>query len=268
MRFKEIFISFLILILSSCQRDKQFYQTKVFGHAASGLENFSSVYHDNSLEAIKLALSLEGCDGIELDVQIAKDGSVWLYHDLELYTQTNTSGCISQLNSNELGCVKYSSFHNEKLTALAHLDTLILKDKVIFLDLKHWGNCENSTMNIDHFIEGIASLGYLNSSSFETYIITSHDLWIKPLRDKGFNVCFSAGSKSEANQKAYDFDMLDGLVVRNADVQGEDVANWIKTGKKVYIYEVRSAKSIRRAFNKFPSGILSDDLGNALIEKY
>lgn len=265
---KRTFISLALFILTACQRDKPFDQIKIFGHAATGLENPSSVYHDNSFEAIKLALSLEGCDGVELDVQMAADGSVWLYHDTELFSQTNISGCISQLDSIQLSKVRYSSFHQEKLAALAQLDTVLLKNKSIFLDLRHWNECANSMLNVYDFIEELYRLGYSNSSSFQTYVLTSFDQWIEPFFNAGFNVCFSAASAVEANQKIKDFEMLDGVVVRNMDVQSANVDEWIEKGKKVYIYEVRSPKGIRRALNKFPSGILTDDLGNALIEKY
>jgi glycerophosphoryl diester phosphodiesterase len=268
MLFKRILILLALIILTCCQRDKPFDQIKIYGHAATGLENPSSVYQDNSLEAIKLALSIEGCDGIELDVQMAVDGSVWLYHDTELYTQTNVSGCISQLDSNQLSSVKYSSFHKEKLTALAQLDTILLKNKTIFLDLRHWNQCENSIVNVNLLIEELTRLGYSNSSSFKTYILTIYDKWIVPFSNAGFNVCFSTVNATLANQKIKDFEMLDGIVIRNKDVQNANVEGWIEKGKKVYIYEVRSPRGIRRALNKFPSGILTDDLRNALIEKY
>jgi glycerophosphoryl diester phosphodiesterase len=268
MSFKRIVIWLALFILTACQRDKPFDQIKIYGHAATGLENPSSVYHNNSLEAINLALSLEGCDGVELDVQMAADGSIWLYHDTELYTQTNASGCISTLDSIQLSQVRYSTFHKEKLTPLAQLDTVYLKNKSIFLDIRHASTCGNSILNVHQFIEELSCLGYNNSSSFETYVLTSFDQWIEPFSNAGFTCFFSAVDAVEANQKIKDFEMLDGVVVRNSDVQSTNVAEWIKKGKKVYIYEVRSPKGIRRAFNKFPSGILTDDLGNALIEKY
>ena len=55
-------IVLMSILLVSCSKKKEFDQIKVVGHAATGLEILNSVYHDNSEEAVEMALSIEGCD--------------------------------------------------------------------------------------------------------------------------------------------------------------------------------------------------------------
>ena len=94
---------------------------KLLGHAGMGLSIENSFYHDNSLESIELALSINGCDGLEVDVQMSLDNSLWLYHDPNLETQTNLNGCISCKTDKELENGRYKTLHKEKLIKLMKL---------------------------------------------------------------------------------------------------------------------------------------------------
>jgi glycerophosphoryl diester phosphodiesterase len=99
----------------SCEKVSVDANTKIIGHAAMGLNSSSSIYANNSLEAIKLALSFSGCDGIELDVQLDNTGQLWLYHDEFLSSYTNANGCINDMESSALSEVFYQTIHHEKL---------------------------------------------------------------------------------------------------------------------------------------------------------
>ena len=128
MRFK-ITILLASSILFSCSKEKGFDNVKVLGHAATGLENLNSVYHDNSKEAVEMALSMQGCEGVEIDIQLSKDDELWLYHDAFLKTQTNGNGCISECETGYLDNLQYSSLHKEELLKLSELDLGQFKGK-------------------------------------------------------------------------------------------------------------------------------------------
>jgi hypothetical protein len=50
-------------------------------------------------------------------------------------------------------------------------------------------------------------------------------------------------------------------------IDAQDV-QWIKQqNQTVYLYDIRSLKGIRQAYSKNPTGILADDLRNALEER-
>jgi glycerophosphoryl diester phosphodiesterase len=68
----------------------------IFAHrGASGL------YPENTIEAFRAALRLRA-DGIELDVQLTRDGEVVVIHDHRLERTTNGSGLVQQYTLREL----------------------------------------------------------------------------------------------------------------------------------------------------------------------
>lgn len=62
---------------------------------------FSGKYPENTMLAFEKALEA-GCDGIELDVQLSKDGVVMILHDESLKRTTGAGGYIWQYTKNEL----------------------------------------------------------------------------------------------------------------------------------------------------------------------
>lgn len=69
---------------------------KVFAHRGS-----SGTYPENTMLAFEKAVE-EGCDGIELDVQLTKDGHVVVIHDEELERTTGTKGFVRDYTLEEL----------------------------------------------------------------------------------------------------------------------------------------------------------------------
>jgi hypothetical protein len=55
--------------------------------------------------------------------------------------------------------------------------------------------------------------------------------------------------------------------VRNAAINKEEIS-WIKSQyKELYLFDIRSLKGIRQAFDKNPTGIFADELRKALEER-
>ena len=130
MRLTNILI-FILMIFYSCNKKKDYHDVKLIGHAGMGISIQNSFYHDNSMESIDLALSMNGCDGVEVDVQISLDTNIWLYHDPYLQSETNLSGSISLKYDHELNHARYKSVHHEKVIQLKELDYEDLKDDII-----------------------------------------------------------------------------------------------------------------------------------------
>lgn len=257
-----------LLVLFSCSKGKNFDNVLVIGHAATGLEILNSVYHDNSREAYEFALSIEGCNGVELDVQLSQDGHLWFYHDSELQTQTNGDGCISEKTADQLSELKYSSVHHEGLFSLKELDTSLLMGKHLFLDLRHLNECQGTFVPVEQIILQLEEYGLKTPSGFKVHCITGYNAWITPLVSSGFNVCYSVYTMDEVNACELQYPGLEGYIVKNKDFTSDEVSSIQKANKKVYIFEVRSPKGIRKALRKHPDGILTDDIRTTLIEKY
>lgn len=72
--------------------------TKNFAH-----RGFSGMYPENTMLAFKKAIETEGCDGIELDVHLIKDGELVIIHDERLdRTCVNGTGLVRDYTYEEL----------------------------------------------------------------------------------------------------------------------------------------------------------------------
>lgn len=259
---------FILLVLFSCSKKQGYENVKVIGHAATGLERMNSVFHDNSREAVEFALSIEGCNGVEIDIQLSKDGELFLYHDTHLENETNLNGCIGDYTSEELSSVQYTTLAKEKLTALKDLDYNWFKGREIFLDLRHFNTCSNQFQSADFVITRLIELNLLNPSDFKVNCVISYNSWVEPFLTAGFNVYYTLEDMSDFEYAESEFPLIEGYIVKNADFTKNDIDLIKNQNKKVFIFEMRSPKGIRKALKKFPDGVLTDDIRATLIEKY
>lgn len=74
---------------------------------------FSGKYPENTLLAFEMACKTPGCDGIELDVQLTKDGEMVIIHDEKIdRTCTNGKGYVLEYTCEELKKLDFS-YKNE-----------------------------------------------------------------------------------------------------------------------------------------------------------
>lgn len=261
-------IVLISILLVSCSKKKEFDQIKVVGHAATGLEILNSVYHDNSKEAVELALSIEGCDGVEIDIQLSKNGTLWLFHDDQLDKETNGSGCVNELTDNQLSSIEYKTIHKEKLARLKDLNFTLFKGKELFLDLRHINPCTGAFVNVTQVISNLNALGLHAITDFNVHCVLSYDQWISPFIAAGFKVDYSIYNLNEFNTYINLYPSIFGFVVRNSDFEKNEIEIIKNANKDLYIFEIRSPKGIRSALNKNPDAVITDDIRATLIEKY
>jgi glycerophosphoryl diester phosphodiesterase len=73
---------------------------------------------ENTLAAFRLALE-KGADGVEFDVQLARDGGPVVIHDFNLKRTAGRGGRISDMTSEDLAALGAGSWFNRKFPALA-----------------------------------------------------------------------------------------------------------------------------------------------------
>ena len=107
-------------------------QTKIYGHRGS-----MGTVPENTLLGFRKALEL-GVDGIELDVQLTKDGELVVIHDETLDRTTDGTGYVKDYNLNELkqfsAGIKFSHlesfdqqvWENERIPTLEEVLKLII----------------------------------------------------------------------------------------------------------------------------------------------
>ena len=260
---RSIFNLTIALTLFSCGKisDKNF---KLFGHAGMGLDMTNSIYHDNTKEAIELCLSIPGSNGVEVDVQMDSQGSLWLYHDELLNNNTTLNGCINEKTTIELQDANYKTLKEEKLVELSQIISILGKDQTLFLDLKIRNSCSDDQVNFDLFLTSLIQT--LGSDANNIMIIASDSIWLKELASY-FPVLYSSDNFEEAYDLLGANNLFRGLVIRNKAINKSQITSLRKINKEVYLFDIRSPKGNRNAMLKNPTGIITDDIRAALIER-
>jgi glycerophosphoryl diester phosphodiesterase len=98
---------------------------------------------ENTLSAFLLARDM-GADGIELDVQLSRDGTAVVMHDTTLDRTTNGSGAMADLTLAELkeldaGSWFASDFAGERIPTLVEVFETVGRDLLMNLELKAMG---------------------------------------------------------------------------------------------------------------------------------
>lgn len=252
-------------IFFSCEKTKDDSQILVLGHAGMGLNFSGSIYHDNSQEAFQLALDIEGCDGIEMDVRLSKDGDLWAFHDDNLKKETDNDGCIEEKYFSDLNGTKYKGTGSEKLMRLKDLG-LTTNDKRIFMDIKHSNACAGTIHDVNAYISAIHELpSYFQNASRVRMVVSNAD-WIPAFLAEGFTVLYASDDMTDVDQVLQLYPNLSGVVVKNASISSDQVQTYLSQNKSVYIFEVRSPKKLKEVRKKKPTGVMSDDVQSAVLE--
>ena len=240
----------VLLVLWGCSKVNN-STTKIFGHAATGLQNPNAIYHDNSMDAIRYACALPGCSGVEVDVRMDAQGKLWLFHDELLDGETNLSGSVEDMTTDKLTSGHYSTLKKEPLLRLDEAIT-VLSQEYTFLDLKIRG--------ISKAQEVKTALLALDFDTTKFALIVSSWSYVDVFK-QDFQVFLSINEVTELTSEMLENESgLRGICIRSAQVTREEI-NFLKSiNKEVITYEVRSPKGIKVGLNKNPSYLLTDDL--------
>jgi len=261
----KLFILLFLLIVSCGKKPK--LPILVIGHGGNGLNFPGSIYHDNSNEAMDLALSTPNVDGVELDLRMAADGTLWLYHDEQLGTETKSSGCVGAKNSNQLLAIRYKSFNKEKLAKLDQIEVFLEGEKLLFLDIKHSNSCQNNSEDVNQYLASLSDWKVkVNNPDKRVFVVLNNRDWIEPFIFSGWNVLFSSDENDLRDKLMADFTEIRGFVCKNKLCTKKKVDDLKNKGKGIYLYEVRSPKALKELREKNPTGVMSDDLQGAIVE--
>lgn len=258
----------LIIVASSCGCSKEDNNSKVriIGHAGMGLGQANSVYTDNSIESIGMAIAQLGCNGVEVDVQQDSEGNFWLYHDFQLDERSNLTGCIGSRSTAELQKGWYRSFHKEKIAPIELLETVTTEDQTLILDLKPNNLCNGTYSESSKWKTMISKLQ--QKTKFAEVIAVSMNFdWLHELADSSISLYYELTSPNEVLLNPSKFSMINGFMLRSSSISKEEVEQLHTLGKKVVIFDVRSPKSIRAALRKDVDYLITDDLRATLIER-
>ncbi|MBN1118718.1 MAG: glycerophosphodiester phosphodiesterase [Bacteroidales bacterium] len=139
-KFSGIFIISIVFLISACEKviyfDERFLYSenpRALVHAASGDAEFPG----QTMEAINYGFSI--LDGIEVDIQISQDNTLWLSHDSEVLDSSGKS--LGDFASTEDEVIKSISdsthnFYYTPLDSVLKAMSQMWPDKYISLDIK------------------------------------------------------------------------------------------------------------------------------------
>lgn len=102
----SILVAFL-LGFTGCGEVVLPHQVLVLGHGGGGFYAVQNPHPPNSRKSIEQAVLVSGADGVEVDVQLSRDGEVVLFHDRRLETSTNRVGYVSEFDLSDLMGMNY-----------------------------------------------------------------------------------------------------------------------------------------------------------------
>jgi len=150
---KYILVFILFLHFVQCEKvnyypDKEFevVETKFLAHRGSGFTNIP----ENTLEAA--IYGFERLDGIEVDIYLSKDRTLWLSHDLEVGSCGGKEyDCFPETYDSEIeeldDCLG-DSLNFTKLEEIFKYVSENCPDKFIALDVKDWFPCKWTSLDI------------------------------------------------------------------------------------------------------------------------
>jgi len=152
---RNILLIIIITFFTSCDKikyypDKNFLEVKtaVLAHRAGG--GGSSQYMENSFEAAKYGLQM--ADGLEVDLQISRDRTLWLGHSADLPDCGGVSyDCFPEVNDDDivrLDTCLGSELNFSRLEEVYKYMSLHYPEKFISLDVKAWDPCAFTSMNV------------------------------------------------------------------------------------------------------------------------
>ncbi|MBL7811478.1 MAG: glycerophosphodiester phosphodiesterase [Bacteroidetes bacterium] len=154
------------MLLSTCSKIKYYPDVKLnplsCDIAHRGGRN--NTFPDNTLAGCKAALAMH--DGVEVDIQISKDRSIWLSHSVEATDGFTSVGCFPELRDEEIEGIDSADGNPVKYSKLEDLIAWMAANapnKYLCVDLKGWVPCSGNHLDIDGMMrleaEIVAQLG-------------------------------------------------------------------------------------------------------------
>ena len=179
-----IFITIVLVFFNSCDKIKYYpdkdykeVKTKILGHKAGG--GAPSPYQENSIEAAEN--SINKVDGIEVDIQISKDRTIWLAHNADLPNcGSHTYDCFPEVFDYqivELDSCNGNSYNYSRLEDIFVLMQSRYPKKLISLDVKAWSPCAVTSMNVLGVMNVIADeiIRLTNKYSLQNYVMVESE---------------------------------------------------------------------------------------------
>ncbi|WP_025026423.1 glycerophosphodiester phosphodiesterase [Caldalkalibacillus mannanilyticus] len=216
---------------------------------------------ENTLRSFEMAIEM-GCKGIELDVQMTKDGEFVVIHDYSVDRTTNGSGYVSELTYKEIRQLDAGSwfgleFAGQKIPSLEEVLTIMPPDALVNIELKKELHEEN------HMEEKLVHL-LRRSNAIENVVVSSFDhMSIKKVKEIDpevktglllYSNLIDVFAYLEQNQlEVYSIHQTEEFITNKFVQEAHN------KGYKVYAYTVNAARAFKKCIDVNVDGVITDD---------
>lgn len=270
------FSAFFIFLGSCSKTDPEIINLNggrigVIGHGGNGFQSERNQLPHNSFSSIIKAVEANQADGVELDVQISRDGELILYHDRTLQSMTDCSGCIINNTTDVILKCKYKNdfytnvFENETVIKLETILERFSKRKLkplLFLDIKLFNNCSKSFyMEREIFTKTLNSIIDKYNASKWVFVQSTDTDFLDSLKqlNKDLSLIIEGGNAEETIEIAK-IKRYYGIISSNNSIFSENVKKGHSAGLKVVIFDVKTREGSIEAINKYPDFIQTDNI--------
>ena len=268
------YILIFCYILISCNKiyfypDKDLgtVKTVVLAHAGGG----SCIYKINTLDAAKYGLA--NMEGIEVDVQLSANSTVWLGHDSNLPACGGRSEkCFRGTTDNEIVQLDSCLGPGEDFTRLEEVFKYMAENypyKYISLDVKSWSPCNFGDLDIlsemNTLADGIIKLKY-KYHLINVVVESQTATFLSYLNDNGFGIeCylttwgdFERGMLITLKRK---FQGISFKYKYDEVITADHVRMLHKKGIKIQLWTVDKPSDLEEAISLDPDFIQTDNVG-------
>lgn len=244
---------------------------EVIGHAGSGflypIAPFNP-FPSNSKASFSKALSTNGADGVEVDLQMSKDGRLIVFHDPNLEMVKGLSGCVSEHTADEIigkpyqaGLI-YDLFQQEKVMSFEDFlqwFTRHYPNKSLHLDVKNFDDClRPSQERSEQMAKEVLRLLLDYQPSLNRLRIGSSDkaflLRLKSLAPQ-LSLLVDTAENCKADIQWASKQQLNGIVVSSGRINAELMKAAREAGLQVVIFGGKSKATIRKLVALQPDAI-------------
>ena len=259
---------FLFIVFCSCGSDQRIpgnRETIALGHGGNGFIGFFGSEAPNSIQSIKSAVAHEDTKGLEVDCQLLADGTLLLYHDQFLDSQTHCEGEVAYALWQEIKNCKYDLIIESEENVLWNLDGLLKlvqkRGMTISLDIKIFPDGRNRDSLFVEFDGAIRKSLKKNDFDGTLFVESNSYKLLSYLKDTHLPAkLYFYANEFEKGRKIALNKGFDGLSISNEKFTADQVINAQKDGLFIMIFGAKNEKLNLEALAKNPDYLQTDDL--------
>ncbi|MGG0642923.1 glycerophosphodiester phosphodiesterase family protein [Sporosarcina gallistercoris] len=223
----------------------------------------SGKYFENTMKAFYGAIE-EGADGIELDVQLSKDGIFFVIHDSDLYRLSGVRKTISDMEAAEIQQIRIGKrfVRGIKGSSIPTLSSVIsfaaLESIGLNIELKD--TISKNPESLPRLLDQISVLDQVHVSSFDYNLIET----VKRL-DASMEAGLLLKKSMLVDHQLNDYRAADAFHFHKRMMKEPYLSQWRQTEKTIRVYGVVGDESFVKEPPEFIQGWITDYPGRFII---